>query len=62
LEIEKITVDKAAYDKLHAADRMATDKLSEGIDGFTKALVTLEQLLAERLATLESKTPVSPLA
>lgn len=62
LKIEKITVDKAAYDKLHATDRMATDKLSEGIDGFTKALVTLEKLLAERLATLESKTPVTPVA
>lgn len=62
LEIEKITVDKATFDKMHAADRMASDKLSEGIDGFTKALVTLEKLLAERLATLEAKTPVTPVA
>lgn len=56
LAIEKINVDKANYDKLHAGDRMASDKLSEGIDGFTKALVALEKLLAERLATLETKT------
>ncbi|AFY33268.1 transaldolase [Calothrix sp. PCC 7507] len=55
LKIDKINVDKAAYDKLHASDRMASDKLSEGIEGFTKALVALEKLLAERLATLESK-------
>ncbi len=55
LKIDKINVDKAAYDKLHTGDRMASDKLSEGIEGFTKALVALEKLLAERLATLESK-------
>jgi transaldolase len=61
LTIEKINVDKASYDKLHAGDRMASDKLSEGIEGFTKALVALEKLLAERLATLETKaaTPVA---
>ncbi|HBA65482.1 MAG TPA: transaldolase [Methylococcaceae bacterium] len=51
--IEKITVDKATFDRMHADNRMATEKLSEGIDGFTKALETLETLLAERLASLE---------
>ncbi len=51
--IEKITVDKATFDRMHADNRMATEKLSEGIDGFTKALETLEKLLAERLASLE---------
>jgi len=30
-------------------------KLAEGIDGFTKALISLEQLLAERLTRLESQ-------
>ncbi|MBE9055394.1 transaldolase [Sphaerospermopsis sp. LEGE 08334] len=55
LSIEKISVDKATFDKMHAADRMASDKLSEGIDGFTKALITLEQLLAERLERLEKE-------
>ncbi|MBW4646073.1 MAG: transaldolase [Goleter apudmare HA4340-LM2] len=62
LNIEKINVDKANYDKMHAADRMAHEKLSEGIEGFTKALVTLEKLLAERLATLESKASATPVA
>ncbi|MDD2864518.1 MAG: transaldolase [Methylococcales bacterium] len=52
--IEKINVDKATFDKMHAADRMATDKLAEGIDGFAKALVVLETLLADRLAVLEA--------
>jgi len=32
---------------------MANDKLAEGIDGFTKALVSLEEILAARLASLE---------
>lgn len=59
LSIEKISIDKAAFDKMHAADRMAYDKLSEGIDGFTKALVALEKLLAERLARLEGENLVT---
>jgi len=56
LTIEKITVDKAVFDRMHAADRMATDKLKEGIEGFSAALVKLEALLAKRLAELESRT------
>ncbi len=55
LDIEKIVVDKATFDKMHAADRMATDKLKEGIEGFSAALVKLETLLAGRLAALESR-------
>ncbi|BBA33094.1 transaldolase [Methylocaldum marinum] len=51
--IEKITMDKATYDRMHAENRMASEKLSEGIDGFTKALETLEKLLATRLSYLE---------
>jgi transaldolase len=47
-------MDKATFDAMHAADRMATEKLSEGIDGFAKALKTLEELLANRLAELEA--------
>lgn len=52
--IEKITMDKATFDRMHIENRMASEKLAEGIDGFTKALESLEQLLAERLATLEA--------
>ena len=52
-QIEKITVDKAAFERMHAADRMASDKLSEGITGFSKALETLEALLAARLDALK---------
>ena len=59
LSIEKIAVDKASYEKLHAADRMATDKLDEGIKGFTKALEDLEKLLADRLVRLEGEVVAS---
>jgi transaldolase len=59
MQIERIVVDKAAFKKMHAEDRMATDKLKEGIDGFSAALVNLEQLLAKRLAELESRAPAA---
>ncbi|MEM6994296.1 MAG: transaldolase [Myxococcota bacterium] len=52
MAIEEITVDKATFDRMHEADRMANDKLAEGIAGFSKALEDLEALLAERLTTL----------
>jgi transaldolase len=45
---------KELFDEMHAADRMATEKLQEGIDGFAKALEKLETLLADRLASLEA--------
>ncbi len=57
MQIEKINVDKATFDRMHAEDRMATDKLKEGIEGFSAALVKLEKLLAKRLAELESRAP-----
>jgi len=59
LQIEKIAMDKATFDRMHAADRMATDKLKEGIEGFSAALVKLEALLAKRLAELEQRTPAT---
>ena len=58
-EIAKITIDRAAFDAMHAADRMASEKLAEGIEGFTKALIALEKLLAERLAYLEEGETVN---
>jgi transaldolase len=52
LDIKKIPMDKATFDKMHAADKMATDKLKEGIDGFSKAIVDLETLLEKRLSQI----------
>jgi transaldolase len=54
MEITKLSIDKATFERMHAENRMANDKLAEGIDGFAKALVSLEELLAARLATLEA--------
>jgi transaldolase len=58
LPIEKITVDKATFDTMHAADRMATDKLKEGIEGFSKALEDLEKMLAKRLTEISAPVAV----
>ena len=55
MKIEKIPMDKATFDAMHAKDRMAHDKLKEGIEGFSAALVKLEDLLAKRLAELEAR-------
>ena len=52
MDIQKIPMDKATFEKMHAEDRMAHDKLKEGIEGFSKALEELEQLLEKRLAEL----------
>ncbi|MGO9434108.1 MAG: transaldolase [Terracidiphilus sp.] len=57
MAIEKIHIDKATFEQMHNADRMAHDKLKEGIEGFSEALEKLEGLLANRLAALESRTP-----
>jgi len=59
MPIERIVVDKAAFKRMHAEDRMASDKLEEGIEGFSAALVNLEKLLAKRLAELESRAPAA---
>ena len=53
MDIQKVEMNKATFDKMHAEDRMASEKLDEGIKGFTKALETLEQLLAEKLSSLD---------
>ncbi|NER08874.1 MAG: transaldolase, partial [Okeania sp. SIO3C4] len=52
-DVAKIVMDKATFDQMHADNRMASEKLAEGIAGFTKALEALEQFLAKRLQALE---------
>jgi transaldolase len=54
MDIGRIVMDKDVFEWMHEADRMATDKLKEGIEGFSAALVKLEALLAKRLEELES--------
>jgi len=48
----KITITKQTFDTFHAENRMATDKLKEGIESFSKALEDLEQLLVKRLSEI----------
>jgi transaldolase len=52
MDIKKLTIDKATFDKMHAADRMATDKLKEGIEGFSKAIEELEVMMEKRLTEI----------
>jgi transaldolase len=53
MPIERIVVDKETFEFMHEANRMASDKLKEGIEGFSAALVKLETLLAKRMAEME---------
>ncbi len=48
----QITMTKELFDQQHLADRMAKEKLAEGIEGFSAALVKLEGLLKDRLTAL----------
>jgi transaldolase len=59
MHIEPIPMDKDVFEAMHASDRMAHDKLKEGIEGFSAALVKLESLLAKRLAEIEARTPAT---
>ena len=52
---EKIHVDQQTFERMMQDDRMATEKLDEGIRGFSKAIETLEVQLAHRLASIEGK-------
>jgi transaldolase len=58
MNIQKMPMDKATFEKMHAEDRMAHDKLKEGIEGFSKALEDLEKLLEKRLSEIGQKQPV----
>ena len=57
-EIERIEMDETIFRSMHAADRMANEKLDEGIAGFSKALEQLEGLLGERLESLKVQRQV----
>jgi transaldolase len=50
--LAKVTMNETLFRAAHEADAMSREKLAEGIDGFTKALVSLEAQLTARLQTL----------
>ncbi|MEB3313945.1 MAG: transaldolase [Cyanobacteriota bacterium] len=52
MAIDPITMDEATFRSMHDRNRMASEKLEEGIKGFSKALETLEDFLANRLTQL----------
>ena len=54
---EKLHMDQGTFEKMHEENRMAHDKLKEGIEGFSKALEDLENLLAKRVAELGKPEP-----
>jgi transaldolase len=55
LDLVKTPTDEATFRKAHDADKMAHEKLDEGIAGFSKAISVLEKLLAERHRALQGK-------
>ncbi len=46
---DRLDVTEAVFRKMHDEDRMAKDKLQEGIDGFAKAIVELEGMVRSKL-------------
>jgi transaldolase len=55
LDLPEQTFDEAAFRAAHEADPMAREKLDEGIQGFSKAIVALEKLLHERRAAARAR-------
>ena len=53
MQIEKIAMDESRFRAMHEEDRMAKDKLAEGIEGFSNAIVALEKILTKRLGALD---------
>jgi transaldolase len=51
--IVRQSMDQDTFTQMHAADRMAKEKLAEGIEGFSKALILLETMLRQRLSQIE---------
>jgi transaldolase len=59
MNIERISMDHTTFERMHKENRMASEKLEEGISGFTKALISLEKVLAKRLAYLDGEAILS---
>jgi transaldolase len=45
-------MNETVFRTMHEEDKMSKEKLEEGIQGFSKALVQLEQMLEQRLVAL----------
>jgi transaldolase len=62
MDLPKQTVDEASFRAAHEADRMAHDKLEEGIAGFSKAIAALEKVLTERYHATQGRAWVGQAA
>ena len=62
MDLPKIAMDEPTFRKMHDADKMAKEKLDEGIQGFSKAIAALEKLLAERHKSMHGKAKVGQAA
>jgi len=60
--VARIPIDEKSFRAMHAKDRMANEKLDEGIQGFSKAIVAAEVLLGERYHALQGRTKTGTLA
>jgi transaldolase len=49
LPIERIGHDESTFRRMHEENRMAKEKLHQGIEDFSKAIIAVEELLARRL-------------
>ncbi len=58
----QVHIGKKEFDLMMSSDRMASEKLGEGIRGFSKAIEALEAQLAHRLAVVEGGAAFSHVA
>ena len=52
---ETIHLDETSFELMMAGDKMATEKLNEGIDGFSRAIDELENQLNKRIELIEEE-------
>ena len=56
---ETIHLDQTSFELMMAGDKMATEKLNEGINGFSKAIDKLENQLKERIELIEGEVALT---
>ena len=49
LSIERIPMDEAKFRQMHEQNQMAKEKLAQGIEDFSKAIVAVEEILEKKL-------------
>jgi transaldolase len=62
MDIKRLSIDEKSFREMHAKDRLANEKLDEGIQGFSKAIVAAEVLLGERYHALQGRAKTGALA